>query len=203
MKPSSPSLLPLLLAAGIGFADAAPKKSKRPEAPMRDIPTHEQLVARRSAEKQASPFANQDFEPVEKEDPALAAKERGDLLSQSEFLCNMGMMTLLPKRSVLHVPDRLAERQRPKDNANIVTWPQFQVKNRTWITTLEVSRLQAEGKEPISEQKMESLLQTGDVIIATMGGSPISVLPLKVPDESEEAEPVDQPESSEPVSRES
>lgn len=179
------SYFTLVLLAGIGIADAAPKKS---DAPMRDIPTHEQLVARQKAGGGSNPFDNRHFKPAEREDPAERAKQRGDLIGSSDFLCSLGKMTLIPKGSVLHMPDRLSDRARPKDNLQIVTWPDFFVKNRSWITTIEVSRLQAEGKQAISEQKMEGLLQTGDVIVATMGGSPISVLPLQIPQEGEESE---------------
>ena len=170
----------------IGISQAAPGEPSSAKKPaMRDVITHEQLMARRQASKEAEPMAK--FEKAEGEDPAKINPPQ-DIISQSEFLSSSGNMTLVPKRAILHIPDRLRDRTVKKDGMKIMTWPSFFAKNRTWITTIEVSRQQAEGILPIDEKRFESMQQTGDVIVATMGGSPISVLPLKIPEDTDEEE---------------
>lgn len=179
-------------------SEAAPK-AKRTE--MRDVVTHRELSARRQADKTTDPIASS-FEPAEASDPAKVNPPQ-DIVSNSDFLSSGGSVTLIPKRALLHVPDRLKDRTQIRDNMQIVTWPSFHTRNRSWITTVEVSRLQAEGNTPLDEKKMEQLMKTGDILIATMGGAPISVLPLKVPDENageeEGADETDESSTSEIV----
>ncbi len=179
-------------------SDGAPN-AKRKE--MRDVVTHRELSARRQADKTADPIASS-FEPAEASDPAKVNPPQ-DIVSTSDFLSSGGSVTLIPKRALLHVPDRLKDRTQIRDNMQIVTWSNFHTRNRSWITTVEVSRLQAEGNSPIDEKKMEQLKKTGDILIATMGGAPISVLPLKVPEdnagEEEGADESDESSTSEIV----
>lgn len=184
-----PRLKRLLLSLSVGSAvsvsippislNAAPNANRKE---MRDVVTHRELSARRQADKTPDPIASS-FEPAEASDPAKVNPPQ-DIVSNSDFLSSGGSVTLIPKRALLHVPDRLKDRTRIRDNMQIVTWPDFHARNRSWITTVEVSRLQAEGNAPLDEAKMEQLHKTGDILIATMGGAPISVLPLKVPEES-------------------
>ena len=51
--------------------------------------------------------------------------------------------------------------------------------NRGWITTVEVSRVQAEGNLAIAEETRERIGKSMNLVVATYMGGPISVLPLK------------------------
>ena len=44
-----------------------------------------------------------------------------------------------------------------------------------------VSRVQAEGNEPVAEETQKVMAKSTNLIVATYKGGPISVLPLKVP----------------------
>lgn len=105
-----------------------------------------------------------------------------DLISRSEILCFNGFVTLVPKRAVLQFPKNLAERLKAQPGAKIKSWSDFYAANRGWITTVEVSRIQAEGKQPLSKETSLQMVKSGNLIVATYNGNPISVLPLKVPE---------------------
>ena len=61
------------------------------------------------------------------------------------------------------------------------SWREFYAVNRAWVTTVEVTQNQAEGKDPIAEPVKQQMLKSGNLIVATYLGGPISVLPIKVP----------------------
>lgn len=156
-----------LLAAGVSFA--GPK--------MRDAATHDQLVevTRKAAQEKTEPV----FQPAQGEDPSTANRP-ADLISRSDILCYNGVATLVPKRAVLHIPKNMASRIGMQDGAKIVTWPDFISANRGWITTSSVSRVQAEGNQPLAEATVKSFAKETRLVIAVYQDCPISVLPLKV-----------------------
>jgi hypothetical protein len=53
--------------------------------------------------------------------------------------------------------------------------------NRGWITTVEVSRTQAEGNLEIEKDIRNRIAESTNLVVATYQTGPISVLPLKVP----------------------
>ncbi|HEY8960712.1 MAG TPA: hypothetical protein VIM57_00815, partial [Luteolibacter sp.] len=61
------------------------------------------------------------------------------------------------------------------------------------IKTMEVTRAQAEGKEPFTEEMAKSLENSSAIVVATFSGDPISVLPAPP---KEEAAPGSTPNSS-------
>ena len=119
------------------------------------------------------------MEPAKGADPSKVNQPK-DLLSQSDILCFGEMATLVPKRAILHVPAKLAERLKFVPGAKILSWASFHAENRGWITTVEVSRVQAEGNQPLAEDVSERLKNSAHLVVATYQGGPISVLPLKV-----------------------
>jgi hypothetical protein len=163
-----------LLAAGPALAQ---NRAGRPV--MRDAATHEQLteVTRKAAAQKTEPV----FQPKEGKDPSKENRP-ADLIGRSDILCYNGIATLVPKRAVLHIPKSMAGRIGMQDGAKIVTWPDFIAGNRAWITTSTVSRVQAEGNEPLSEATVKSFAKESRVVIAVYQECPISVLPLKVPE---------------------
>ena len=116
------------------------------------------------------------------EDPSLANNER-DLVKSSTVFAYRGYLTLVPKRAVLHVPERLQDRLEPDKGAKILTWKNFHQANRGWIRTLEVTREQALGHTPFNEEITKSISESAQVVVATYKGGPISVLPLKEEEE--------------------
>jgi hypothetical protein len=144
---------------------------------MKDASKHEQLALQLRKIQQEDPMK---LMPSTKgEDPSL--NQPKDLISQSDIICFGGVATLVPKRAILQIPENYTERLKITPDAKILGWADFFTANRGWITTVEISRVQAEGKEPIAEDTWKLLTKSGNLIVATFQGGPISMLPPTVP----------------------
>lgn len=163
------------IVCGLGFGSAL----HAGQAPVfRNAATHEQLVAQRRMADLHDPMKKM---PAAKgADPSLSNQPM-DLLSQSDIIAFQGTATLVPKRAIISIPKNHAGRLGMVDGARIVSWADFYAANRGWITTVEVSRIQAEGNMDIAPETKEHISKSGNLIVATYMGGPISVLPLKVP----------------------
>jgi hypothetical protein len=148
-----------------------------PTPAMTDAATHEQLAQRLRMAQQDDPM--QLLPDPAGKDPAKNLPR--DLLSQSDVLCFGGMATLVPKRAILRNPDALAQRMEYHRGSALVGWAEFHAQNRGWITTVEVSRAQAEGNEALAADVTARLKGNSNLVVATYLGGPISVLPLKAP----------------------
>lgn len=170
------SLLPLLVL--LPLVCNAGEKTKR----YRDAVSHEQLVERMRRMEQANPMAK--LEPSEGEDPSKVNKPV-NLLEQSDVVCFQGLATLVPKRAILSAPAGVRGRMNLAPGSKIVRWAEFYRLNRGWITTVEVSRTQAEGNELIAEEKRDRISKSRNLVVATYMGGPISVLEAKEPTSTE------------------
>jgi len=149
-------------------------------AEMRDAATHEQLVLSYRKASQEDPARK--MTPTKGPDPLLVNPPK-DLIGDSDILCFNGMATLVPKRAVLQIPKNMAGRLKYVPGAKLLSWADFYAVNRGWITTMEVSRVQAEGNSPLGEVALKQMSKNANLIVATYQAGPISVLPLKVPAE--------------------
>jgi hypothetical protein len=175
------ALLIALPASGWGQA-------KKPAAPQfRDAATHDQLVSALKRSKFTDPMES--LKKAEGTDPSKENQPE-DLLAQSDVISFGEYATLVPKRAILSAPARLKERVKLAPGTRILGWSEFFRLNRGWITTVEVSRVQAEGNKPISEDTRESISKSPNLVVATYQGGPISVLPLK---ETKESNPTADP----------
>ena len=166
------TLLALLAPAAYSQVAAKPR--------MRDAATHEQLsLAMRKAE-QADPMRH--LTPAKGADPTLVNQPQ-DILATSDIICFNGDATLVPKRAIMSMPNNLKDRMKFLPGSKIMGWADFYAKNRGWITTIEVSRAQAEGNKALDEETSKKISKSTSLIVATYQGGPISVLPPKVPAE--------------------
>jgi hypothetical protein len=101
------------------------------------------------------------------------------LLDESDVVCFGKCATLIPKRAILQIPKNLEGRIKMQPDVTLQSWSEFYAVNRAWITTIEVSQSQAEGKDPIAEPIKQQMIKSGNLIVATYLGGPISVLPNK------------------------
>lgn len=152
-----------------------------PISQMRDAATHQQLAQVYQKSSNEDPMRN--LAPAKGEDPTLVNQPL-DLISQSDFISFNGMATLVPKRAILTIPKNYAGRISFQPGTRIVSWADFFALNRGWITTVEVSRVQAEGNEALAEETAERVATSANLVVATYMNGPISVLPLKVEDET-------------------
>lgn len=146
--------------------------------PMRDAATHEQLALTYRQASQQDPMNKQ--APSKGPDPSTVNRPK-DLISESDFICFNGAVALVPKRAILQTPKNLMDRLKYQQGAKLMSWGEFYALNRGWITTVEVSRSQAEGNIPLPPETQKQIVKSGNLIVATYQSGPISVLPLKVP----------------------
>ena len=153
---------------------------------MRDAATHEQLGLAQRKERQVDPMKSlqkpADGKETSSPDPSVANRPPS-LLGSSDIVCFNGLATLVPKRAIIQSPKNLAERTRMQPGAKLQSWSQFYAANRGWITTVEVSRMQAEGNQPLAEETQKQIAKNGNLIVAVYQGGPISLLPLKTSEE--------------------
>ena len=144
----------------------------------RDAATHEQLVLAMRKADEMDPMKK--LPAAKGEDPSVVNRPK-DLLSQSDFISFQGVMTLVPKRAILQIPKNYNDRVAIVAGARVVGWAEFYAMNRGWITTVEISRIQAEGNQPLPDETHKQLTKSGNLVVATYMGGPISMLPLKEP----------------------
>lgn len=143
---------------------------------MRDAATHEQLVVISRQASQADPMRKQ--APAKGPDPTTANPPKS-LINESDIICFNGAVTLVPKRAILQIPKNFGDRFKYQPGSKLMSWADFYAINRGWITTIEVSRVQAEGNSPLGEETQKKMVKSGNLIVATYQAGPISVLAPK------------------------
>ena len=161
----------------IGILAVAVQAQQQGKPVFRDAATHDSLLPAFQKIRLESPLRK--FEPSEGEDSSVK-NVPGNLIERSDVLSFNGNTTLIPKLAIIQIPSKFKGRVNNHTPGNrIVTWGGFYALNRGWITTVEVSRLQAEGKEPIAPEIVEMYSKSRNLIIAAFKGAAISVLPQK------------------------
>lgn len=181
-----PILVTALLLLPVAPAFAQSPTFEKPTG-MRDAATHEQLAQKLRMARQNDPIRSTG-KPIGKvdEDPAKAQAGR-DLIKESTILSYRGNLTLVPKNAVLFMPEPLKSRLEVDQKAKVLNWQQFYQANRSWIRTIEVSREQAMGQAPMTEETVKAYQAGSLAVVATFKGGPISVLPYTPPAEETEA----------------
>lgn len=152
---------------------------------IRDAATHDELVQTHRQAQQANPM--QKLAGAQAPAPATA-EPIPDLISRSDILSLNGLATLVPKRAILNQPKSISSRiNNYQQGSKIVAWLDFFQSNRGWITTVEVTREQAEGSQPIDEKVVENYQKSSNLVVATFQGGPVSVMPLRKPAGEEES----------------
>lgn len=153
---------------------------------MHDAATHQQLSL--TMRKTAHEDPMKSLKATVGADPSVVNRPKS-ILAESDVVCFGGYATLVPKRAILMTPKNYADRIHFQTGAMLKGWSEFYALNRGWITTVEVSRLQAEGKDPIAAGTETKMAKSGNLVVATYLGGPISVLPLKVPENTNAKQP--------------
>lgn len=144
-----------------------------------DSPSSEDLNRAYRKASQRDPMKT--LEKIPGEDPTKV-NQPVNLLEQSDIICFGGVATLVPKRAILAIPAKYKDCLKLKPGSRIVGWSDFFAVNRGWITTVEVSRVQAEGNKPLAKEVSERIGKSTNLVVATFMSGPISVLPLKQPE---------------------
>ena len=91
------------------------------------------------------------------------------MLSFGEF------WTMVPKGAVLHIPSSLTSRVNVEPQGTLISWSNFMARNRGWLRAQPVEMAQARGESPVSEESLEAINNSSQVVIATFQNGPISV----------------------------
>lgn len=147
---------------------------------MREAPTNEDLIRklRQSEQEMAAAAVSR---PASTTVDPRANQPLPDLFNSSEILCYNGAFTLVPKRAVLQFPQNLRDRLKVQQGAKVQNWSTFYTANRNWITTVEVSKSQASGAQPLAEETSTHIAKCGKLVVATFQGHPVSVHPVPAP----------------------
>lgn len=184
MKPTTHLLAALSLAA------AALALAEEPRKPVyRDAETHELIAKKLKVNQEIDPI--QKLVPSEGADPSKVNQPK-NLIDSSDVISFNGYTTLVPKLAIIQLPELYADRINNHRLENkVVGWGEFYRLNQGWITTVEVSRVQAEGKEALAEAVSENLSKSRNLVIATYSAGPISMLPPKLPTDEVDPETAD------------
>jgi len=172
------------LVSGVTVATAQSQEGSR-NLEMRDVPTHEQLSSALREAQAVNPLNN--FKAVEGEDQTEVYRP-ASLLANSDIISFNGLTTLVPKRAILSLPDAFKGRIGKHIEGNrFVQFQEFLHANRGWVMAVEVTRAQAQGRDPLSESVVDRVGKSTSLMVATFQGGPISVLPLREPADDEES----------------
>jgi hypothetical protein len=97
------------------------------------------------------------------------------IIKQSTILHDGRSWTLVPVSAVVFIPENLKTRVNVKPVGNLLPWNEFLGKNRSWITTNEVSFEQAAGSEALAVERTEFWAKQDKIVVATHNNGPISV----------------------------
>ncbi len=168
-----------LAAATTATAQAQAKPQMRPPA------THESLSNTLRQAQAINPLNN--FKAVEGEDKTEVYKPES-LIGSSDVISFNGLTTLVPKRAILAMPDSVKSRVGSHQQGNrVVQFQEFLQANRGWVTAVEVTRAQAQGREKLADSLVERIGKSTSMMVATFNGGPISVLPPRDPEPEADA----------------
>ena len=165
----------------------------------RDAATHEDLEKTLRHAEATNPLAN--FKVDDGPDPSMENRPI-DIIEDSDIISFNGLTTLVPKRAILAIPASVQNRVgRHVPGHRVVAWKEFLFANRGWVSTVEVSRSQAEGRQDLAEAVIERISRSTNLMVATYQGGPISVLPPMPAESCDEAVPPAAESSRQPTLR--
>lgn len=170
------ALVHLLSAGLLALAAAEPATAPTPKKRA----SHADLVKKKKElEKKAAVVS-----PEAKKPSVKVAKK--SLIGSSTLLANNGQWTLVPRGSVIHIPERLKDKVVAAPTGRLVEWKSFLRRNHGWIHIHSVKMTQAQGREKISQDAIKAYKSMGKIVVAACAGGPISVAPDSLKPEEEE-----------------
>lgn len=161
------------LASPVGAEPGAAGANLKPFVVV-ERPTHAEL-AKKQAEQRAHKH-NHDHDAAKPIKPLVTVKKRS-LVGSSTLLASGAHWTIVPKGSVIYLPPRLKGKVVSKPQGTLQDWPVFLRENYGWIHLHPISLQHAQGQKFLGEKPMKAYKSMGKAVIATCGGSPISVAP--------------------------
>ncbi|MBK1830552.1 hypothetical protein JIN77_07430 [Verrucomicrobiaceae bacterium R5-34] len=133
-------------------------------------PTHAQL-AKKQTDYRTQRHGSAEVRSVK---PIVTVKKRS-LMGMSTLLASRGHWALVPKGSIIHMPQQLKGKLVTSPQGKLQDWPVFLRENAGWIHLFPVDLAIARGHKTIDEKQMKAYQTMGKMVIATSGGYPVSV----------------------------
>ncbi|MFD2255757.1 hypothetical protein ACFSSA_03630 [Luteolibacter algae] len=102
-----------------------------------------------------------------------------ELADYSDFLVVDGKYVILPKNSIIHLPDAHKGLLRSAPEGTLMSWSEFLNQYTGMVTTMDVSLDEVSGDKALNAEKMEIAAKAGLIVIAVYDRSPITVLRAK------------------------
>lgn len=138
-------------------------------SPSTDVITDQEFIDRRNAGTGSSPAPK----------PIPPKPSSYGLLEMSTAIQSGANFMLIPKGSVIWCPSEHQGKIVQHPAGKFTDWTSFVTANRNWITTMEVTKEQAFGKAPLALEIIERHRKGTLVVIATLNGSPITLIPYQ------------------------
>jgi hypothetical protein len=110
-----------------------------------------------------------------KDDATVSRPGEQSIVKQSSILHDGTNWTLVPRGAVIFIPSALKARVDVKPVGTLLSWTDFLVKNRAWITTTDISFDQAAGNEPMPPERTAFWAKQDKLVVAVHQSGPISV----------------------------
>lgn len=123
--------------------------------------------------QQTSPMSSLE-KPAKNAAPTSQAVEQS-IIKQSIILHDGKNWTIVPKGAVIFLPEAMKSHVDVKPVGTLLTWIDFLTKNRSWITTNDVSFNQAAGSESLPAERVAFWAKQDKVVVAVHQNGPISV----------------------------
>lgn len=109
------------------------------------------------------------------ERPARRGIATIDINKITDVLSSGGYSTVIPKRSVLHLPVGLESKIARKSNQKYSSFSEFYKRNQNWIFKMELTMAEARGDKAINKEKLDRAKKLGKLVLAVHRGHPIAV----------------------------
>lgn len=153
--------------AAISLAGAPPKDGESIKVNKR--PSHSDITAKKSKH-----VSKPREERKVQEKPVVTVKKRS-LIQNATLLTSGKNWTILPKGSVIYIPEKLKTKIVKTPKGELVDWKTFLRLNRGWVYVHSISMKQAKGKATLTPEEMKAYKGMGKIVVATCMGGPISV----------------------------
>jgi len=105
----------------------------------------------------------------------VARPDQQSIIKNSTILSDGTNWTMIPKGAVLFLPKNLMPHVDSAPSGTLLPWIGFVTKNRSWITTSEVTFRQATGADPLLAERAAYWQRQDKIVVAVHQGGPISV----------------------------
>lgn len=131
--------------------------------------------------------ANHAVAQESKEKVVYNPRKKQSLLSRATVLYDRGQCIMVPKGSILVLPESLKRKiAEGGPKGKLVKWRDFFNLNSTWLHRHEVTTEQARGDKQIDQEVFESLKRLNKIVIAVNGDALTSVSAKAITYETEE-----------------